>query len=41
MKRILTVIIAVLMMVSLVACGGTSDGEVQKPSNVSTDNIFP
>lgn len=38
MKRILTVIIAVLMMVSLVACGGTSNGEVQEPSNVSTGN---
>lgn len=38
MKQILTVIIAVLMMVSLVACGGTSDGEVQKPSNVSAGN---
>lgn len=38
MKRILIVIIAVLMMVSLVACGGTSDGEIQKASNVSTGN---
>lgn len=38
MERILTAVIAVFMMVSLVACGGTSDGEVQKPSNVSADN---
>lgn len=38
MKRILTVIVAILMMISLVACGGTSDGEIQKPSDVSTGN---
>ncbi|NCE63169.1 hypothetical protein D1159_00890 [Pseudoflavonifractor sp. 524-17] len=38
MKRILTVVSAVLMVVSFAACGGASGGEVQKPSNVSADN---
>lgn len=39
MKRILTVIIAILMMVSLVACGSTSESAVQKPVDVSTNNV--
>lgn len=38
MKQILAVIITVLMMASLTACGDNTDGEVQKPSNVSTGN---
>ncbi len=38
MKRILTAIIAIIIMASMVACDSTSNGEVKEPSNVSTGN---
>lgn len=38
MKQILTCMVAILLMVSLVACGSTSDGEIKRPSSVSTGN---
>lgn len=38
MKRTLAIILCVILSISFAACGSTSDGEVQEPSNVSTDN---
>ena len=38
MKRMLAIIIALILAMSLVACGGSSSGEVKEPSNVATGN---
>lgn len=38
MKRILSILIATMLVMSLVACGSSSGGDVKKPSNVSTNN---
>ena len=39
MKRILMLTIAIVLTVSLAACGGSSGGNVEKSSDVSTGNI--
>lgn len=39
MKRTLAIILAIIMAVSLVGCGGSSSGEIKEPSNVISDNI--
>lgn len=36
MKRTLAITLALMLAMSLVACGGSSGGEVKKPSNVTT-----
>lgn len=38
MKRALAIILAIILAMSLVACGGSSSGEVKEPSNVTTGN---
>ena len=38
MKRKLAIILALMLAVSLVACGGSSGGAVKEPSNVTTGN---
>ncbi|MDD6160755.1 MAG: hypothetical protein PUB51_06475 [Oscillospiraceae bacterium] len=38
MKRTLAIILALMLAMSLVACGGSSGGEVKEPSNVTTGN---
>ena len=38
MKRTLTIVLAFMLAVSLVGCGGPSGGEVKEPSNVTTGN---
>lgn len=38
MKRVLVLILALVLTVSLVACGGSSGGEVKGPSNVTSGN---
>ena len=38
MKRTLAIILALILAMSLVACGSSSGGEVKEPSNVTTGN---
>ncbi|MGN0624898.1 MAG: hypothetical protein ACI4I8_01360 [Oscillospiraceae bacterium] len=38
MKRTLAIILALMLAMSLVACGNSSSGEVKEPSNVTTGN---
>lgn len=38
MKRKIALFFAIVLAMSLSACGGTSDNEVQEPSNVTTEN---
>lgn len=38
MKRTVAIILALILALSLVACGGSSGGEVKEPSNVITGN---
>lgn len=38
MKRTLAIILALMLAMSLVACGSSSSGEVKEPSNVTTGN---
>lgn len=38
MKRTLAIILALMLAMSLVSCGGSSSGEVKEPSNVTTGN---
>lgn len=38
MKRILSLVIALLMLLSMTACGGEADGDLQKPADVSVND---
>ena len=38
MRKVSAIILAIILIMSLVACGSSSDGEVNEPSNVSTGN---
>lgn len=38
MKRTLAIILALILAMSLVACGGSSDADVKEPSNVASDD---